>query len=169
MGSYLSVHNDTQNTVTVKVGPDEAALDIASIIGGSIAAVAATITGVGFSLGAVTGGLLRITLSTGFRAVATASTLQAGVTKVVLAAQSSLSQNGYTKLGPGENYISKRMTLSFWRQCHVIRIRNVEDGVEFKETHMHPIFSGAENNSTLTHNISFWVEKYPWKEVNFKL
>lgn len=37
MGSYLSIHNDTDKTVFVNIGPDKAAIKIAGWITGSIA------------------------------------------------------------------------------------------------------------------------------------
>jgi hypothetical protein len=40
MGSYLSIYNDTDRTVSVSIGPDEAAAKIAGIVAMSVAGVA---------------------------------------------------------------------------------------------------------------------------------
>ena len=39
MGSYITIVNNTSDTFSVKVGPDEQALAISKIVGGAIATV----------------------------------------------------------------------------------------------------------------------------------
>lgn len=43
MGSYLSVENDTPHDYWVKVGPDQAALDISSLVVGALGLAAGSI------------------------------------------------------------------------------------------------------------------------------
>jgi hypothetical protein len=47
MGSYLSIFNNTSDVWCVKVGPDEAAINIASITSSVLVAVAATVATAG--------------------------------------------------------------------------------------------------------------------------
>lgn len=165
MGSHISIHNDTSETVMVKIGDDEAALRIAGIIGTAFGAVAAVISGVGWAVGAVSGGLITIVPSTALLA-AGAAVKATGVTLIVLGTvRDQFVRDGYTELKPGQSYTSVKMTLSLWRQCHVVKAYTRGNRVIIDNTYMRPIFSGATDGSIAQHDIKFWVNKYPYERL----
>ncbi|CAM6052287.1 unnamed protein product [Sphagnum compactum] len=176
MGSYLSILNDTSNVWSVKVGADEAALDIVSIASSVLAAVALTAVGLGAaaplvaSLGAdgivTVSGLSTAVLDTAAEASGVARDVSAAalvVSKLSTLLENKLSEEGFDRLNPGETKQYGKMTLSSWQQGTCIRIRvnpaNAEE-ILVERVFMRPIFSGATDNSNLTHSIQFWVNKF---------
>ncbi|PNH04677.1 Mannose-specific lectin [Tetrabaena socialis] len=146
-------------------GDDEEAKRITGIVSGVIAGVAATITGAGLLVGALSGGLVTITASTGFAALAAASGATGAAIKVVDLIRDELASAGYTTLGPNTSHRSHKMMLSLWQQCHVVRVRRDGLRVYMEETHMRPIFSGPTDNSVNTHDVCFWARKYPYRTL----
>ena len=121
MGSKLSIHNDTTDTVLVKIGDDEEAVRIGTIITGVVAAAGLAVTGLGFSVGAMSGGLVTITASSGLAAAGTASSIAGATTVIVSEIKRGYISQGYVELSPGGSINSDKKTLSCWQQCNVVR------------------------------------------------
>ncbi len=72
---------------------------------------------------------------------------------------------GYIQLHPDHEHIIEKKSLSWWRQCHVVRIKSMADGKIVKEeTHMGPISIGTDDNSISRHSLSFCISKRPYIE-----
>ncbi|XP_024522914.1 uncharacterized protein LOC9663357 [Selaginella moellendorffii] len=180
MGSYISIHNNTPDTYLVKVGHDEAALSIATIVTGLIGALAAIIVSAGalsgVSAALVANGVVSVFgISTGAIATITAAAasikvISIGATVVDWAAATVLfitnqvqADGGYYEILPGQKRTYGRYSLSLWRQGTCYRIRVNPDNPEQVITdvvYMRPIFSGATNNSVLEHNIQHWIDRW---------
>ena len=118
VGSYLTIRNDTADVWQVKIGPDEAAIQVVTIV----ASVLGAITGVAGAFGAFAGlaafaagnGVLIMGISAGNLAAFTAAaasvaaasgivTVGTGFSSAVIAViQSQLIKEGYLTLAPGE-------------------------------------------------------------------
>lgn len=131
MGSRITIHNNTTSTVLVAVGNDQAATRIAArmallVFGAIAAACLAFFVDVTWAVG-VAGS--SVVISAGrLPALFTASNFRqaAGVAATVLeGVRGQVSRQGYTALRPGESYTSEEMRFSLWRQCHVLRMRQV--------------------------------------------
>jgi hypothetical protein len=165
MGSTLSIHNNTSDTVLIKIGDDQEAVRIAGICATAFTAVSLTVTGAGWAAGALTGGVLTISASSAMVAAGTALSLSNVTRSVATEIRDSFTNNGYHELKPNQTHTSSKKTLSLWQQCHVVRIRTDRAGtVIHEETYMRPIFTGATDNSNLQHDISFWIHRYPYVE-----
>jgi hypothetical protein len=119
MGSYLSIFNNTSDVWCVKVGPDEAAINIASITSSVLVAVAATVATAGAAapvaaslaangivsvfgvdaafLEAATAAAAAVSGETG--AVSTAAKF---TIKLVGLIEDKLSSEGFDRLNPGQ-------------------------------------------------------------------
>lgn len=93
MGSYCSVHNDTDVDMWIKYGPNMAALGIAS------------------SLAIMLPGKYQLqTLTTAGLAVATH------------VFDNELRGQGYSRVGPGGTYRSEKLTLSLFLQANIVQV-----------------------------------------------
>ncbi len=119
MGSFLSILNNTSDVWLVKIGPDEAAINIASITSTVLAGVATMVVAAGAaapvvaSLGAngvvsvfgVSTSVLGATtaaaaaVSNGVLGVSTAAKWATGMVTLL---QSELSKEGFDRLNPGQ-------------------------------------------------------------------
>ena len=176
MGSYLSIVNDTSDLWFCKIGPDEAALSIFTIVTSIIAGIASAIA----TMGAVAPALSALVadgwvsiLGISTSSAATLATAAAGLTGIGYIAKGTgvavtivnLSlkaayQNGYQPIPPGKSYRWGKMSLSFWQQGHCKRyIVTGSNSYYSDELYMRPIFSGSTDNSNLDHKILFWINK----------
>jgi len=136
MGSHISIQNDTNDTVMVKIGDDVGALRSAGSVAGSLAAVTAAATS----------------------AIQPALTLLGSI-------QGHLAQEGYAVLGPGQSHLSDKKTLSLLQRCHVVRACRQGSRVVVEHTYMRPIFTGATDGSVATQTVQQWVSKCPYELV----
>jgi hypothetical protein len=164
MGASLSIHNDTADTVFVKTGDDEAAINIGNIVSGCIAAVALGVATAGVGTAATAGTLVTIT-ATAANVAGKASTLAQAGSTVIRGITAELNGNGYTTLRPGQTYYGPKQTLSLWQQCHVIRVRTSGNKQITEGTYMRPIFTGATDNSCNRHDVAYWVRRYPYEHM----
>jgi hypothetical protein len=152
MGSYLSIVNDTNDTYSIKVGTDEAAVGISSKVFTAIADAASIAGFAGVPIGPA--------MSATIKGIALAST----VTSVATGVEAKLQQQGYTVLRPGERKQYGKMTLSLWQQCVALRTRLDGDDIVLELLNMRPIFSGPLDNSNNDHSIQWWINKWGHEE-----
>jgi hypothetical protein len=178
MGSYLSIENNTQDTWTCKIGPDEAALKIAGIIISVIGAAATVIgtagaaapiasalvaNGVVSVFGVSTSALATAAAAAG--TVSTIATVTGSVSGFGIAVAQGVSDNlikeGYVTIAAGEKHQWGKMSLSLWQQGTCVKTTIVDETTVTTDTlYMRPIFSGATDNSNIDHQIQFWIDKW---------
>ncbi len=110
MGSYLTIVNHTNETNSVKLGCDTAALFIGTTVAGAIACVISA-----GSMTAVVAGTI-ITIGTGISVGSAITSIGVGVHK-------HLNKDGFITLKPGERHQYGKMSLSLWQQCTCVRTR----------------------------------------------
>ncbi|CAM6015475.1 unnamed protein product [Sphagnum balticum] len=182
MGSYLSILNNTSDVWLVKIGPDEAAINIASITSSVVGALALTVATAGeaaplvASLGAdgfvtvsgVSAEVLEAAAGVAAVARGASGTAKAALVLINLL-EGKLSTEGFDRLNPGETKQYGKLTLSLWQQGTCIRAR-VDPAnpahILVERVLMRPIFSGATDNSNLTHDIQFWINKWGIERLN---
>lgn len=178
MGSYLSVHNNTTDSYSVKVGVDQAALRVLSIMGlviGIVTPILAAVALPALSMGVAAAGALVVQGVTAAHIVAITSAVAAikGIsiaatvgglaTALSVLVAEALEDEGYVLIQSNKQHKFGRYTLSLWRQAECIRARpnpTKENQVIVDTVFMRPIFSGATNNSTIVHDIRFWINKW---------
>ncbi|EFJ21876.1 hypothetical protein SELMODRAFT_417172 [Selaginella moellendorffii] len=152
MGSYISIYNNTPDPYLVKVGPDTAAIGIATTVVTVFAAVATVVATAGaaapFSAALVANGVIDVFfVSTEALAAFTA-------------AAASIS---------GERKTFGKYSLSLWRQAQCVRVRpnpaNSEE-VVMDTLYMRPIFSGPTDESTNEHGLQYWIGKWGHEDVH---
>ncbi|KAJ0403659.1 hypothetical protein ATCC90586_005595 [Pythium insidiosum] len=187
MGAYLSVVNDTPDTWQCKVGPDEQALKIFTVVITAILAAigAAASNSAGSSLGATTGtagalaaaltssGMIQV-MGVGFdqlKKVTNASepidkavSIIGPVSKFALSMANGitneLQKKSYVTIEAGKKHRFGPMTLSLWQQSACMRSIVVDTKTVQTETvYMRPIFSGSTANSNRDHSIQWWINK----------
>ena len=174
IGSYLTIVNDTSDLWACKIGVDESAVSIFTIITGVITAIAAAVATMGaaapFLSSAVANGVVSI-FGISTSAASALATFAAGLTGVkYIAGTASIAlsvtnsalnfayKNGYAPIPPGQSYRWGKMSLSFWQQGHCKRyIVTGSNSYYSDELYMRPIFSGSTDNSNLDHKILFWI------------
>ena len=158
MGSYLSIENNTQDEWMCRIGPDEAAANIAKIATTFVAAAGFMIATAG--AGGATVGLAPLVIS-GAAIESTSSLLiTQGMTE-------ELKKEGYETIAVGQKHQWGKMTLSLWQQGTCIRTERTGDKTATVHTlYMRPIFSGATDNSELTHQIQWWIDKWGTEKQN---
>ncbi|KAG7384162.1 hypothetical protein PHYBOEH_009637 [Phytophthora boehmeriae] len=175
MGSYLSIKNNTEDTWTCTIGPDEAALKIAGTVV-TVVAAAATVIG---TAGAATPVVSAATATGGMTVFGiTKEALQAGaslasdyITKAGAVSQfgvsiaqgvnDNLASQGYVNIKPGESHQWGKMSLSLWQQGTCVRTTIKDETHVVTDTlYMRPIFSGATDNSNIDHEIQYWIDKF---------
>jgi len=158
MGATLTISNDTDDTVYVKIGPDQAAVNITSLIGLGVAGLGLGLAGIG-ALGAVgpASGLLAGAVS-----VTTALGIGDFVNSLADKVSTSLEDHGYTMIKPRSRYETGKMTLSLWQQCDCLRLKRTPSTLRIEQIIMRPIFSGSTANSTRVYEISPWIKQYNW-------
>jgi hypothetical protein len=177
MGSYLSIVNDTKDPWHCKIGPDEAAFKIATLVVSVISSAAAVIGTAGAAAPAVAalgGGVVGVfgvsstALATAAAGVATAGTY-AGVASAVSEfglevaekLANKLKDDGYHVIAPGQSKRFGKMTLSLWQQGTCVKETIVNEKIVRTDTlYMRPIFSGATANSNNDHKIQWWIDKW---------
>lgn len=179
MGSYLSVYNNTRNAYNVKVGIDEAAIRVFTIVLTVVTAVTLTVASAGAAAPKLTavaaGGTVKI-LGLSAATLVTITKMAAAISGTLLAADAAgwaasfailmaqeLEDEHYYRIEPNKQHVYGRYTLSLWRQATCVRVRvdpNNPKQVLTDTVYMRPIFTGATNNSTLQHDIQFWVNKW---------
>ncbi|OWY98899.1 hypothetical protein PHMEG_00030210 [Phytophthora megakarya] len=178
MGSYLSIVNNTEDPWTCKIGPDEAALEIAGIVVSVIGAIV-TVIGTAGAAAPVASALAANGIVSVFgvstSALATATAAAGAVTtavgrigdvsdfgmNVANGINDNLVNNGYVNINPGEEHKWGKMSLSLWQQGTCVRT-TIKDAktVTTDTLYMRPIFSGATDNSNIGHEIQFWIDKF---------
>ncbi|EFJ31824.1 hypothetical protein SELMODRAFT_439768 [Selaginella moellendorffii] len=174
MGSYLSVYNNTTDTYVVKVGPDQAAVRIATIVGSIVSLIGGA--GAALTTRLVANGVVRV-FGVSTRTIAAATTAAARISipttvvgstiKISLFITKSLKEKGYVEIQPGEKHVFGPYSLSLWQQAACRRIRvNPDNKAEVLTdvVYMRPIFSGATKDSVLEHNIQHWINKWGHEE-----
>ncbi|ETN09788.1 hypothetical protein PPTG_11386 [Phytophthora nicotianae INRA-310] len=178
MGSYLSIVNNTDDPWTCKLGPDEAALQIAGIAI-SVVGTLATVIGTAGAAAPVASALAANGVVSVFgvstSALAAGATAAASVTSAVAITGSvsgfgiavaqgindHLITDGYVNIAPGEEHKWGKMSLSLWQQGTCVRTTIVDEKTVTTDTlYMRPIFSGATDNSNIGHEIQFWIDKF---------
>ncbi|KAJ0401200.1 hypothetical protein P43SY_007619 [Pythium insidiosum] len=181
MGSYLSVVNDTPDTWQCKVGPDEAALKIFTVI---LSALGAAVGAAGASdaLAGAGGPLATAISSSGIvnvfgvafdalkaipgaaQPINTAVTIAGPVSQFALTIANNINQQiqkkAYVTIAPGQKHRWGKMSLSLWQQsvCTKTVIIDAET-VRTETVYMRPIFSGSTANSNRDHSIQWWINK----------
>lgn len=145
MGSYLSIHNDTSDSIWVKISDDEAAKRVASDVTAAVASASRGISGGQY--------------------VGPALVMAQYVHNTVDKIRDGLVTKGYTELSPGQSLKSNKLTLSLQQQCHVARARLADGNMVVEETYMRPIFTGAKDNSCKHYKVASWVKKHNYKVV----
>jgi hypothetical protein len=97
MGSYISIHNDTQDDWYCKVGPDKAALQVFKYISTAVAALALIVSTAGAASGAVLGALVAVGVGKGTVALA-GLTLEGWAAITAAAGAANTTRNGIDKL-----------------------------------------------------------------------
>ncbi|ETI47626.1 hypothetical protein L917_07831 [Phytophthora nicotianae] len=178
MGSYLSIVNNTDDPWTCKLGPDEAALQIAGIAI-SVVGTLATVIGTAGAAAPVASALAANGVVSVFgvstSALVAGATAAASVTSAVAITGSvsgfgiavaqgindHLITDGYVNIAPGEEHKWGKMSLSLWQQGTCVRTTIVDEKTVTTDTlYMRPIFSGATDNSNIGHEIQFWIDKF---------
>ncbi|OWY93048.1 hypothetical protein PHMEG_00037694 [Phytophthora megakarya] len=178
MGSYLSIVNNTEDTWTCKIGPDEAALKIAGIVV-SVISAAVTVIGTAGAAAPVASALAAngvvsvFGVSTGAFAtgaavagsISTAVSVTGTVTKFGVTVANGINDNliseGYVNIAPGDKHQWGKMSLSLWQQGTCVRTTIKDETTVTTDTlYMRPIFSGATDNSNIDHEIQFWIDKF---------
>ncbi|KAF4045173.1 hypothetical protein GN244_ATG02557 [Phytophthora infestans] len=158
MGSYLSIVNNTDDPWTCKIGPDEAALEIAGVaisVVGTLASALGTggVAPVASALAA--NGVVKVF---GVSAKALASSAEA-ISEAISAA-GSVSEFGLSVAqGINDHLVTDGYVRSLPGTC--VRTTIVDEKTVITDTlYMRPIFSGATDNSNLDHEIQFWIDKF---------
>jgi hypothetical protein len=176
MGSYLSIVNDTKDTWHCKIGPDEFAFKIFTLVVsliGSMAALLVTAGAAAPAVAAMGGGVVGVfgvsstALATAAAGVATAgsyATLAGGASAfslgVAKAMANKLKDDGFSVIEPGQSKRFGKMTLSLWQQGTCTKQTIVSESIVRVDTlYMRPIFSGATANSNIDHKIQWWINK----------
>ena len=149
MGSYLTIVNNTQDTYSIEVGCDKAAL----AIGGIVAGVITTCITAGALGGVILAGSTIIIAGT-------AISVSSGVAVISCKLHDELSKRGYITLKPGERYQFGKMALNLWQQCECIRSRQSGNDIITERVTMRPIFSGPLDGSNNDHDIQWWINKW---------
>ncbi|KAG7384164.1 hypothetical protein PHYBOEH_009638 [Phytophthora boehmeriae] len=178
MGSYLSIKNNTEDTWTCKIGPDEAALKIAGIVITVISAAATVIGTLGAAAPVASAlsanGVVQVfgVSTRALSAVAkTADSIASAVkitgkvsdfgNSVAKGVNDNLISEGYVNIAPGESHKWGKMSLSLWQQGTCVRTTIVDETTVTTDTvYMRPIFSGATDNSNIDHEIQYWINKF---------
>ncbi|CAN0285887.1 unnamed protein product [Scytosiphon promiscuus] len=177
MGSYLSVHNNTNDVWFVKVGSDTAASEVATYAGvvavvvgtaGLVAAAAAPFLAAGAYFGISAGAAASImtasaAVTTASVAGLTAGTWAAAVGKIVT---ETWQDDGFVRVDPGTKHRWGKMTLSLWQQAECRRFQDIGAGrCKVAKLFMRPIFSHSLANKDYVYYIQTWLNK---PGVNFK-
>ncbi|XP_024521610.1 uncharacterized protein LOC9650910 [Selaginella moellendorffii] len=186
MGSYISIHNNTRDPYLVKVGPDTAAIGIATVVVTVFAAVATVVATAGaaapFSAALVANGVIDVffvstealaaftAAAASISGISIASTVTGWATSTVLFITQKLqSEGGFVEILPGERKTFGKYSLSLWRQAQCVRVRpnpaNSEE-VVMDTLYMRPIFSGATAESTNEHSLQYWIGKWGHEDVH---
>lgn len=185
MGSYLSVYNNTRDTYNVKVGIDEAAVRVFNIVMAVLTAVTLTIAGAGIAapvfsvavaasgamkvLGLTTASLVAFTkIAAAISGLTIAADVAGWATAMAIFISQELEDESYVPIAPNAQHKFGRYTLSLWRQAECIRVRPNPSNraqVLMDTVYMRPIFTGATNNSTLVHDIQFWINRWNHENV----
>ncbi|OWZ07513.1 hypothetical protein PHMEG_00020087 [Phytophthora megakarya] len=178
MGSYLSIVNNTEDTWTCKIGPDEAALKIAGVVVSVITAAVAVIGTAGAAAPVASAlaangvvsvfGVSTSALAAGAAAatsIASAIKVTGKVTKFGVTVANGINDNlvseGYVNIAPGDKHQWGKMSLSLWQQGTCVRTTIKDETTVTTDTlYMRPIFSGATDNSNIDHEIQFWIDKF---------
>ena len=153
MGSYLTIVNNTNDSYSVKIGPDTAALIIGTLVAGAVATA--------ISAGAFTGVLVGTVVTVG-----AGISVGSAITSTSFGVHAALRNDGYITLNPGERHKSGKMTLSLWQQCECLRTRQDGNDSVIERVIMRPIFTGATDNSNNDHEIGWWLNKHGCSEVS---
>ncbi|KAJ3126357.1 hypothetical protein HK098_007621 [Nowakowskiella sp. JEL0407] len=131
MGSYCSVHNNTNGAMYIKYGPNTDALLIAELVAGFLAA--------GF-----TGGASLAMAATALGITAT-ELIDREVTK-------ELAGKGFSRIDPDGTYTSDRLSLSLVVSAHIVLVEVLPNGsVQVKSGTM-TCWSGPTDGSTNGYN-----------------
>jgi len=166
MPRSLTIHNDTFDTVYIKVGADQQSLSVARTVATAIATIAGiTAACVGITVPGLDVGVESIAFEA-TRAIAGsafAATAAITVSRVV----GDLRNKGYIELKPGQAYVYTR-TLSLWKQCHCVRILQNNKEIVEQEMFMRPIFTGKfrSNRDYSIHNWSRKKSRWSIKSVS---
>ncbi|KAL3685378.1 hypothetical protein R1sor_003400 [Riccia sorocarpa] len=157
MGSYCSILNDTEDNWSVKLGSDEAAIQISTW----------TFTAVGIAATAIATAGASAPLMTSLAANGVINVL--GVSTGTLMAGSAVAAALPTAGLAGEKKTYGKMALSLWQQGTCCRTRvNPDNAKEIlvEKLYMRPIFSGPTDNSDNVHTIQHWLDKRGVERVN---
>jgi hypothetical protein len=165
MGSTISIVNDTEDTWLCRVGPDEKALRISSIVAASIAALGLTVATAG-AAGLVAPASLISSGSAIYAAktfVLGGSIISYGVTpllyiEIVHTINRGLLEKGYHKILSGTTYETGKLSLSLWQQATCVGHKLSSTELSTKTLYMRPIFSGATHKSTKSYSIKEYLE-----------
>jgi len=153
MGSYCSVHNNTDDIMYIIYGPNILALEISGLIVGVVAIIASGGTLIpGLEAAAVTvfaGGAV----ATGLGALALGAT--------GMALDKEMEKQGYRKRSPGEEYKSEKLPLSLVHQANIIRVTTIpeskpgaNDGQVVVKNGSMTVWTGSTNGSTRDYYLS---------------
>lgn len=179
MGSNLSIHNNTQNEWYVQIGPDEAAIQVTAIAFAVVAVLAGaaaklgalaplfvklSANGVVSVMGVNTAGIAALTkAAAGISGLSAASSLAGAAKSLTVVLSDKYRKDGMVRLGPGQRFTWGPMSLSLWQQGRCVRSyvnpQNSQEVIS-EVLYMRPIFSGATDRSTLTHDIQWWINKW---------
>ncbi|KAI9996569.1 hypothetical protein PInf_014301 [Phytophthora infestans] len=174
MGSYLSIVNNTDDPWTCKIGPDEAALEIAGVaisVVGTLASALGTSGVAPVASALAANGVVKVfgvsakALASSAEAISEAISAAGSVSEFGLSVAQGINDHlvtdGYVSIAPGEKHQWGKMSLSLWQQGTCVRTTIVDEKTVITDTlYMRPIFSGATDNSNLDHEIQFWIDKF---------
>ncbi|KAG2522787.1 hypothetical protein BBO99_00004778 [Phytophthora kernoviae] len=149
MGSYLSIKNNTDDTWTCTIGPDEAALKIAGLVVTAVAA-AATVIGTAGAAAPVASALSANGVVSVFgvstSALAAAAKTAESIASIVKTTGKVSDFGNSIAEGVNDNLVSNGYF-------------NIAP-VTTDTLYMRPIFSGATDNSNIDHEIQYWIDKF---------
>jgi hypothetical protein len=157
MGSTISLLNDTEYTWLCRVGPDQKALQISSIVGAVAMTIGATIVTAGLSFPITASSLLSAAGGVG---LVTTSATSIGAVELAKRFDERLKNDkGFHEILSGATYETGKLPISLWQQATCVRHEILSPGVlKTKTLYMRPIFSGATVNSTNTYSIKEYVD-----------
>ena len=166
MGSTLSVQNGTNDTWSIKVGPDMKALMVSTIVLGIVASIGTAGAASGLLAGmevAVAGSVITATTVVG---AADAISVTNVAVDLITHMNESFSQEGYTNVNPHSEWKSGKKSLSLWQQCEALRSRRDGDDVIVERLWMRPIFSGPTIDSDNGHDIQSYINQNGVEEIS---
>lgn len=176
MGSTLTIVNNTTDTWSCKVGPDEQALKMVGVIIGAIGAISTLIAtagaaGVAIPVIASSSGVLvtgvatssLVNVSAILAGFATTATVIQNISEFVLYVANSISdqlkKKNFEQIISGTSHRFGPMPLTMWQQSQCTRTVILDEKrVRVDTLYMRPIFSGSSPGSNLDHDIQYWLD-----------